>query len=93
MNEAEVILWLKDLVKIAPVIGVLIWVVIRADRREDKRDEREELRVKVITTALDKSTELHGRNLEATGRQEAITLRLSDIVEDYTAELRRRSHS
>lgn len=93
MNEVDLLSWLQDLVKVAPVIGVLIWIVIRADKREDKRDEREEARIKVITTSLDKSTEVQGRNLEAMGRQEATALRLSDIVQDYTVELRSRNHS
>ena len=86
MNEMDL---LREIIKVAPALAILVWVVLRQEKSLDKIVDRFETQAKATTQSLDKATELQGRTLERLAHNEAHELRMGDIVNDYTDEKRR----
>ena len=86
MNEIEL---LKGLIGASPYLALVIWMVFRQEKLLDKMNDRNESQGKIMTAALDRSTELHGRILERLAHSDAHQLRMGEIITDYNREMRR----
>lgn len=85
MNEATIV----EAFKAAPFLAFAMWMVWQMKAAIDKMMDRNEASAKIIATALEKSTEMLGRNIQSAAASEAHVARLLDIVQDYTEEKRR----
>lgn len=85
MNEAILI----DAFKAAPFLAFAMWMVYQMKAAIDRMMDRNEAAAKIVASALEKSTEMLGRNIQSAAQTEAQLARTLDIVQDYTDEKRR----
>lgn len=85
MNESTFI----EAFKAAPFLAFAMWMVYQMKSAIDKMMERNEASAKIIAMALEKSTEMLGRNIQSAAQTEAHQARALDIIQDYTEEKRR----
>lgn len=85
MNEAVLI----ETFKAAPFLAFAMWMVWQMKAAIDRMMDRNEASAKIIAAALEKSTEMLGRNIQSAAQTEAQLARTLDIVQDYTDEKRR----
>jgi len=73
----------------APTLAFAVWMVYQMKAAIDKMSERYETTAKVISTALDKSTEMLGRSIQSSTQTEALHARSLDILGDCSEQLKR----
>jgi hypothetical protein len=86
VNELEL---LRKFFEASPYLALIVWIVFRQERNQDRIIDRFEGQAKVVTPVLEKTVEMLGRGIEDRAHSAALQLRMADLLQDLVEEKRR----